>query len=178
MRIHSIGPTVALLISLGSLDSAQPNSRRLVGPQLRAAVVHVLYDVRSPETAPFPSDHLTVPDDRQLTRRRVNLPSPSDCSANASDCNEVNLLNELDGFSTTPLLRIPFDGDIDPATVNSDSVFVVSLTDLSRHGINQVVWDPPTHMLHALTEEPLNEHAQYALIVTNRVHDQAGNSVA
>jgi len=143
-------------------------------------VVHVVFDTSSPETAPFPSDIFTVADDRQITGRRVNLSAPSDCVANASDCNEVTMINELDGFSTTPLLRIPFDGDIDPGSVNSDSVYLVFLGDASRRhiGINQVVWDPPSHMLHAQTEETLNEHARYALVVTNRVRDTAGKPVA
>ena len=38
-----------------------------------AAVVRPLFDLRSPERSPFPSDAFTVPDNNQNTGRRVNL---------------------------------------------------------------------------------------------------------
>jgi hypothetical protein len=44
-----------------------------------------------------------------------------------SDCEDIDLINELDGFQRSPRISIPFDGDIDPATVGSDTVFLVSL---------------------------------------------------
>jgi hypothetical protein len=44
-------------------------------------------------------------------------------------------------------------------------------------GINQVVWDPATNTLHAESDELLDQHTRYALIVTNGVRDEAGNRV-
>src|SRR5262249_41154024 len=44
-------------------------------------------------------------------------------------------------------------------------------------GINQIVWDPVTNTLHAESDELLDQHTRYALIVTNGVRDTAGDPV-
>jgi hypothetical protein len=44
-------------------------------------------------------------------------------------------------------------------------------------GINQVVWDPATNTLHAESNDLLDQHTRYALIVTNGVHDADGHSI-
>src|SRR5262245_28443418 len=115
------------------------------------AGVEALFDLSSPTTAPFPSDVFTVRDTSHLTLRRVNLPKP-DCGARPSDCQDIDVINTLDGFNLQPRLSIPFSGPIDPSTVDSSSVFLVSLGDTTRLlrgfgkivGINQIVWDPKT----------------------------------
>src|SRR5215831_18170951 len=89
-----------------------------------AAGVHPLFNVQSTTQAPFPSDRFTVGDPDQLTNLRVNLPFPN-CATNPSDCLDIALLNQLDGFNTQPRFSIPFDGAIDPATVNSSTVFLI-----------------------------------------------------
>ena len=55
------------------------------------------------------------------------------------------MINKLDGFSTQPRITVPFTGAIDPASVNSDTVYLVNLGDTlslrgfgDRVGINQV----------------------------------------
>jgi galactose mutarotase-like enzyme len=99
-----------------------------------ASGVHPLFDLSSPERTPFPSDRFTVADDEQNTARRVHLPLPEDCTAEASQCEDVALLNQLDGFNLNARISVPFDGDIDPASVTSRTVFLVSLGDaLARH---------------------------------------------
>src|SRR5262249_33198891 len=80
---------------------------------------------------------------------------------------------------------IPFDGPIDVTTVTSRTVFLVSLGDtLDRHdhggsvvGINQVVWDVASNTLHVESNDLLDQHTRYALIVTNGMHDREGNPV-
>ena len=47
------------------------------------APTHVLFDLSSPETCPFPSDAFTVSDASQLTGLRVKLPAASSASENA-----------------------------------------------------------------------------------------------
>src|SRR5262245_34452826 len=44
-------------------------------------------------------------------------------------------------------------------------------------GINQVVWDPDSSTLHVESDELLDQHTRYALIVTCGVRDTAGNPV-
>jgi hypothetical protein len=175
------------------------------GRQVRSAIanaVHARFDLASPTASPFPADRFTVADVNQSTGRRVNLPLP-DCVVRASDCQDVALLNELDGFNMRPLLSIPFDGPIDPGTVTSHSLFVVAMGNTDPHeerlehdheaddvwtpsdttvgavtGVNQVVWDPATLTLYARVDRPLDEHARYALVVTNRILDPAGRPIA
>lgn len=121
--------------------------------------VHAVFELSTPATGPFPSDRFTIPDATNNTRRRVNLPLP-ECDVRPSDCEDLKVINTLDGFSTDPRLSIPFDGPIDVTTVTSETVFLVRLRSMFGDGddtrdddgddgghvtgINQVVWDPAT----------------------------------
>jgi len=133
--------------------------------------VHPKFGLAAPSDGPFPSDRFTKADPTQNTCEQVNLPMP-DSTTEPSAHMEVTLLNELDGFNTRPRIAIPFDGEIDLSTVNSDTIFLVSLGDsiidgvpgcpsarvetddqetLPRPdagavvGIDQGVWDPTTN---------------------------------
>src|SRR5437588_1742600 len=96
-----------------------------------AAGVHPLFNVQSATQSPFPSDMFTVADPQQLTGMRVNLPFPN-CATHPSDCADITLLNQLDGFNTQPRLAIPFDGEIDPTSVSSSTVFLVRFGSLQN----------------------------------------------
>jgi hypothetical protein len=136
------------------------------------------------QQSPFPSDFLTVSDSGQNTALRVNLPKP-DCNARPSDCQDIDLLNQLDGFSAQTRLEIPFDGAIDSTTVNSSTVFFVSLGDVvaggaaggKRVGVNQVVWDPASSTLFVESDELLEQHTRYVALVTTGVKDTNGKPV-
>src|ERR1700730_7865716 len=149
-----------------------------------ASDVHALFNVNSTTQAPFPSDRFTVPDFRQNTHLRVNMPFPN-CTTTPSDCLDIALLNQLDGFNTQPRLSVPFDGKIDPNTFNSSTVFLVRLGSLfdpddGLHpviGINQVVWDPASLTAFAESDQHLAQHSSYLLVVTNGVTDPAGDPV-
>ena len=146
--------------------------------------VHTLFDPSTPSGCPFPSDLFTTTDPTNNTGVRVNLPLP-DCSARPSDCRDLNVINTLDGFNVQPRVSIPFDGPIDPSTATSQTVLIVSLGDALPNGepggrvigINQVVWDPLTNTLYAESDELLNQHTRYALIVTNGLRDLEGRPV-
>jgi len=62
----------------------------------------------SPASGPFPSDRFTIADPSQNTQRRVDLPIP-DCAVRQSDCEDLAVINTLDGFHIEPRLSIPFD---------------------------------------------------------------------
>ena len=99
-----------------------------------AAGVEPLFDLSAPTTGPFPSDRFTALDLHNNTLLRVNLPKP-DCAVRVTDCQDIDVINTLDGFNLQPRLSIPFSGPIDPASVSSDTVFLVSLGDaLGGHG--------------------------------------------
>src|SRR5437879_7861949 len=84
------------------------------------------FDLTTPSGGPFPSDAFTVADLSQNTGVRVSLPKP-DCAARPSDCADIDVLNTLDGFNTQPRISIPFNGPIDPTSVSSANIFLVSL---------------------------------------------------
>jgi hypothetical protein len=145
-----------------------------------AAGVSVRYD----DTAsPFPSNQLTQLDFANVTYRRVNLPKP-DCTVRVSDCQDIDVINTLDGFSTQPRITVPFDGDIDLSTVTSETVYLVNLGDTQTYrgfgdkvGINQILWDPASQTLVFEPDELLAEHARYVLVVTDGVRDSSGKKL-
>ena len=148
-----------------------------------AAGVSVRFDVNDPAGSPFPSDRFTRPDWSQRTGRVVNLPKPN-CAVFVNDCQDVDVINTLDGFNIQPRISVPFTGAIDPASVTSQTVFLVNLGDTlsgkgfgQRVGINQVVWDVATKTLIVESDDLLNEHSRYALVVTTGVRDAAGDPV-
>jgi Bacterial virulence factor lipase N-terminal len=149
-----------------------------------ATDVNALFDTSSPRGGPFPSDVFTTTDPTHNTGVRVNLPLP-DCVARPTDCRDLGVINTLDGFNVQPRLAIPFDGPIDPSTATSQTILIVSLGDALPNGdtggrvigINQVVWDPLTNTLYAESDELLNQHTRYALIVTNGLRNLEGSPV-
>ena len=146
--------------------------------------VHALFDLDRPETGPFPTDIFTVADYTHNTGRRVNLPYP-DCAVRVSDCEDLDVINTLDGFGLQTRISVPFDGQINPATVTDETVFVISLSSTLPDGdpggkvigINQVVWDPGTLTLHVEVNDLLDQHRRYAVIVTRGVRDSSGAPV-
>ncbi len=154
---------------------------------LSAAGVTVRWDPRDPAVGPFPNDFLTLPDSSQKTGRHVNLPVPSDCMAAPSDCQDVQLINQLDGFQTAPRLRVSFSAPIDVNTLYN-SIYYVPLDNLTHdepginhHGqlipINQIIYDPDTNTVYGKPDGNLDQHRHVAIIVTDKIHDLAGNPV-
>jgi hypothetical protein len=138
--------------------------------------VYASFDLSRPEGGPFPSDIFTVEDATQNTGRRVNYPLP-DCAVRQTDCDDLAMVNTLDGWGLQPRISIPFTGEIDPTTLNSHTVFLIDLPGGTRIGINQLIWDPATHTLHAESDELLDQHHRYAVIVTDGVRDTSGKVV-
>jgi dienelactone hydrolase len=141
------------------------------------AGTEAMFDLSSPAGGPFPTDRFTLPDDSQNTGLRVNLPLSQDCTERPSDCGDVNTLNTLDGFNLQPRLSIPFSGPIDVASVTRDTVFLLDPAG-RRIGIDQVVWDVETNTLHVESDELLDQHTSYILIVTREVRDAMNEPVA
>src|SRR5438045_3267056 len=176
------------------------------GTQIRATDhggVSPRFDFAAMETSPFPSDYFTVLDDAQVTGQRVALLKP-DCAQRPSDCDDIDVLNLLDGFNLQPRIAVPFTGDIQVSSVSSKTVFLIALSDRcaggdeggdgehkganendcedkptqpQKIGINQIVWHPDGKTLYAGADERLDPHARYALLVTDGVLDSAGTPI-
>ena len=110
---------------------------------------------------------------------------PQDCRSDAFDCEDVGVLNQLDGFSMHARMSVRFDGDIDPASVTSKSVCLVKLRDaLSGRedgdaivDINYIVWDPTSRELSFRPDNLLDQHTRYALVVTTGLRDAHGRAI-
>ena len=147
------------------------------------ADVSVRFSSTDPTATPFPSDRFTVRDWQNNTFRRVSLPKP-DCAAKVLECADIDVINELDGFSTQPRITIPFSGPINPASVNSGNVYLLNLGDTlslrgfgQRVGINQTLWDPASNTLVAQPQELLQQHSRYLLVITDGVRDAQGQRI-
>jgi hypothetical protein len=142
------------------------------------------FGLDTPDRGPFPSDRFTVADSSQLTNRRINLPL-SDVASRPSDYADLNVINTLDGFNLQARLSVSFSGPIDVRTVDSKTVFLIKVNDPTSPterggrivGINQTVWDAATNTLHVESDELLEQHTRYALVVTRGVHDADGQPV-
>jgi hypothetical protein len=150
--------------------------------------VRPLFDLSAPAGGPFPSNRFTIPDPSHRTGLRVNLPKP-DCGQRPSDCEDLDVVNTLDGFNVQPRLSVPFDGPIDVHSVTSDNVFLIKLDCprperghdrrcvTERIGVDQVVWDTFASTLHIESDELLEQHTSYALIVTDGVKAASGRPI-
>jgi len=164
------GAVVCLVVVAPSFATAQSDGRIGGGPPAAQSI--------------FPTDLLTVFDASQRTRRRVNLPKP-DCASRPSDCNDVDVLNTLDGFNLQPRVAVRFGVPIDVASVGRDSILFVPIRRLARSneasgeriGINQVVWDPDSLTLYAEADELLDQSTRYALVVTRDIRQLDGRPI-
>lgn len=178
------GPTGAAPEPAAAPEVSAAGGRVALGSCRAGPAVHARFDVSSLRGSPFPSNAFTVADPTQNTGRRVDLPRP-DPATNPSDDQDMQVLNTLDGFNLQPRLSVPFDGPIDVNSVSSDTVFLIRLGDTLDHqdrggqvvGINQVVWDVATNTLYVESDQLLDQHTRYALIVTCGVRDLEGQPV-
>jgi hypothetical protein len=129
-----------------------------------------------PAVAIFPTDSLTAPDAAQATGKRVNLPLPSDCVAFKSECDEIALLNQLDGFDLDPTITLGFDSPIDVARVTDASVFLEPVAGGSRIGLNRLVWDATSNTLLGHPRQQLTEATEYRITVMPSVNGQSGTA--
>src|SRR3954464_4454959 len=124
---------------------------------------------------PFPSNLYTVPDSTQITGVRVQLPRP-DCATHPTDCQDVAVLDTLDGFNIQTRVSIPSPGPYNLPRVRSHSIFLVGPHD-HVVGINQVVWEPATNTLHFESDEQLAQHSTYLLVVPHRLRAANGDEL-
>jgi hypothetical protein len=164
------------LLAVCAVDASSSSDAAQNIDQTAANRIYASFDLSRPGGGPYPSDIFTVEDATQNTGLRVNYPLP-DCSARPTDCDDLEMVNTLDGWGLQPRISIPFTGEVDPTTLNSNTVFLLDLSDGKRIGINQLIWDPPTHTLHAESDEVLDQHREYAVIVTKGVRDNSGKAV-
>lgn len=187
-RVGGIGAGYDADLYLATRTPMSTPPRPIGGPPISGGSgTTPVFDYASLNASPFPSDAFTTPDAGQRTGVRINLPSPS-CSSEPTTCAEVELINQLDGFSVNPRIRVSFPGPVDWNTLRA-GIHVVWLNDLyydeagmrpAGHitSLNQVLYDPSTNTAYAKPNEILAQHRRYAIVVTDAVRDRAGLPVA
>src|ERR1019366_6151654 len=116
----------------------------LIPALMWAANTTVNFQPASPAVGPFPSNALTTPATTQKTGLRVNLPIPAGCTAVSADngCQNVMLINQLDGFSVNPLITVCFSGPVDENTLAGAITFTNADRVAPTVGIQQILYDP------------------------------------
>ncbi|HEX3880768.1 MAG TPA: Ig-like domain-containing protein [Bryobacteraceae bacterium] len=154
--------------------------------QSLSAATTVLFSPGLPDTGPFPTDYLTVPDATQMTGLRLNLPLPS-CETQYTECQEIGLLEQVDGFNIRARIRVRFSGPVDPTTL-AGGLYFVAAGDISpaepgvnkigdKIAVDEVIYDPSSNTAYAKPAVPLDQHSRYVLVVTDAIKDTAGASV-
>jgi hypothetical protein len=146
----------------------------LAGALLLIAPTYALAAVQAGQ--PFPSNLQTRIDLSQLTGLRVALPKP-DCAVRVSDCQDIDVLNSLDGFNVDARVSIPFSGPIDLATVTPSTVFLVDPFG-GRVPLDRLVWTAATNTLHGNPQTYLNQDTPYLLVVTDGVKAADGSDLS
>jgi hypothetical protein len=125
----------------------------------------------------FPSDRLTVGDPAQLTGRRVALPKP-DCGARPSDCHEIELIDQLDGFDLDPRIEVRFGRPIDVGKVGADTLYVERADGAGGHiRVNRLVWSPARNALYGAPASLLEESTTYRLVVSPALSGTGASTV-
>ena len=161
-------------------------SLSLCAPLLLASGVTVSWNPQDPTIGPYPTDALTTPDSTQKNGIRINLPMP-DCTTAPSDCQDLQLINQLDGFQTAPRIRVTFSGPIDVNSIHH-AIYYVALDNLTQEerGINatgqllyvtEMIYDPATNSLYGKPDGNLDQHRRHAIVVTDVIRDMAGDPV-
>ena len=149
----------------------------------------VLFEPSSADIGPFPTDVLTTADATQKTGLRVNLAGAPAClGSDFVSCPLVTqLLNQLDGFSVDPQIRLCFSGAIDITTVQRGVSIVRADGSGEALGVNQVFYDPffydAAHgrsiwCVLAKPEHVLDQSTRYLLVATSRIREAAGQPIA
>jgi len=129
------------------------SSCRLLGP---------VYGAATDSEGIFPTDDFTVPDSTQVTGRRVNIEPPT-CAVAASDCADVALLNELDGFDLDPRIGIRVAGTPDLTTVTTADLYVQATAGGPRIALNRLIMDAPRRTVFGHPETVLEPATEYRI---------------
>ena len=136
----------------------------------------VLFQPSQPGVGPFPTNALTIAASSQKTGLQVNLPTPAGCTpaSTTSNCVNVELLNQLDGFSVNPRITVCFSGAVNVASLASGISFVPVGQLALPIGINQIIFDPAGNCAYAKPNQVLNQDTTYLLLITSAVSDASG----
>ncbi len=114
----------------------------------------------------------------------MNLPPEEQfCNGNQTQsvCSNLQLLNQLDGFSINPRVMVCFSDEVNPATLPNGIKLIpvdapstaISLTQFLYHHDSNA----KSYCAYAKPNNVLNQGSRYLLVVTDAVTDSAGQKV-
>jgi len=109
-----------------------------------------------------------VRDRAQITGRRVHLRMP-DCARRPSDCNDVRLINRLDGFDLDPRVSVSFGRRFALGRVSARTLYLQRAAGGARIGLNRLVVAPGGRTLSGQPTQFLRERTRYRLVVSERI---------
>ena len=148
-----------------------------------AAGVEPLFDLSAPTTGPFPSDRFTAldlheqhPAARQPAQARLRR--PGDRLRGHRRHQHAGRLQPA-AAAVHPLLGTDRSGQREQrhGVPGQPGRCARRPRRTSVVGINQVVWDPATRTLHAESDELLDQHTRYLLVVTTGVKGADGQPI-
>ncbi len=133
----------------------------------------------NPAKFPLPNDVLRNP-----ATGRLAFPSFGSPAVQAL----IAQVNTLNGFSTSSFIRIPFDGDVNHATVNNSTVLVIDMVALQQSPTTPAnflrpmvfTWDTDetgATVLKATPVRPLRPGRPHMVVITGNVKNAAGLSI-
>ena len=147
---------LATALLTGGIAAAVPASAATGAVSLRSGT--------TPDTRPFPADVFTVADANQVTGRRVNLPTATCAAAGQSVCDDLKLVNQLDGFDIRPRVTLPFTGTVDLTTVTPSTVHINGPGGFTT-GLVQITQDRTSGTVSGYPNRYLAQDTRYTLVV-------------
>ena len=129
----------------------------------------------TPETRPFPDNVFTVADTAQVTGRRVNLPLTGCAAQGSSVCDDLTLVNQLDGFDIRPRVTLPFTGPVDLRTITRQTVHIDGPG--FSTGLVQLSLDRTSGTVSGYPDANLTPDTTYTLVVAAGIKAADGTAV-
>ncbi len=120
----------------------------------------------TPRTRPFPDNSFTVADTAQRSGRRISLPTAGCDAQGRSLCDDLALVNTLDGFDLQPRVTLPFSAAVDLLTVTPADVHLQDPAGRSVGGLVKLVFDPASNTVSGETDSFLAPDTTYTLVVS------------
>jgi len=155
-----------LLTAATALAAAAPVAGPLAGTAAAATPSSVrLLAGDTPAGTPFPDNRWTVADSAQASGLRVSLPTAGCDAAGRSLCDDLALINQLDGFDLQPRVTLPFSAPVDLLSVTPSDVHVENPAGASVGGLVQLVFDPASNTVAGFTDAFLAPDTTYTLVI-------------
>src|SRR3954453_2256380 len=166
-RSFPVAVLAAVLLTSGAL-TAPPAAAATGSVSLRSG--------STPDTRPFPDETFTVAERRQLTRPRAALPTAGCDAQGRSLCDDLAMINQLDGFDIRPRVTLPFTAAVDLRTVTATTVHIDGPNGFST-GLVQLSQDAVSGTVAGYPDRYLAQDTTYTLVIASGIKATDGTLV-